>query len=192
MKTTYLPALVRQSIRNGLVVVLGIFLGVFIPNRLPAQSTPSLEYKVKAVFLYNFTQFVMWPESSFATDDAPFVIGVLGENPFGTYLKETVSGEKKENHPITVQYYKDVKDIKPCHILYVPSGQEQPLQEVLTAVQKRAVLTVGDAPDFITKGGIIRFYTLSGKIRLQIQPETAKAAGLTISSKLLRLAELVQ
>lgn len=192
MKTKYLAALFGHAIRIRLVVVLCTLLGSLTAGRLQAQSTPTLEYKVKAVFLYNFTQFVEWPEGSFPAADAPFVIGVLGENPFGTYLRETVSGEKKENHPIIVQYYKDVKDIRACHILYIPSEQGQPTHEVLAAVQKRAVLTVGDAPDFITRGGIIRFYTQGGKIRLQIQPDTAKAAGLTISSKLLRLAELVQ
>ncbi|GAB2769490.1 hypothetical protein GCM10027275_09980 [Rhabdobacter roseus] len=157
---------------------------------LHAQPAPSLEDRVKAVFLFNFTQFVAWPEQAFPAAEAPLVIGVLGENPFGTYLREVVTGETMGSHPIVVEHYREGKDLKPCHILFVSAGNTHRLPEILQECQEKGILTVGDAPAFLAMGGMIRLYRQAGKIRLQINPERTRAAGLTLSAKLLRLADL--
>ena len=68
---------------------------------LSAQTTPSPEYQVKAVFLFNFAQFVDWPSKAFPEPQTPLVIGVVGEDPFGPYLDETVRGETVNNRPLT-------------------------------------------------------------------------------------------
>src|SRR5258708_35454074 len=84
-------------------IVAGVIL---ISNLgLTAQTPISREYQLKAVFIFNFTQFVEWPASSFPTDQAPIVIGILGKNPFGGYLGEIVSGEKVDGHTVSGQYY---------------------------------------------------------------------------------------
>ena len=154
-----------------------------------AQTTPSREYQVKAVFLYNFTQFVEWPPATLS-GNAPFIIGILGHDPFGSYIDETVAGETILGHPIQVQRYEDVKDIKNCHILFI--SQEQQTKEAISALNNHSTLTVSDIDNFANKGGMIRFFTQNNKIRLQINPSAAKAVKLNISSKLLRVAEIVE
>src|SRR5258705_10422484 len=72
-----------------------------------AQRPATPEYQVKAAFLFNFTQFVEWPPSSFTSAQAPFVIGILGKDPFGTYLEEIISGERINGHPLVIEHYKD-------------------------------------------------------------------------------------
>jgi hypothetical protein len=142
------------------------------------------EYEIKAVFIYNFTQFVQWPEESFNLPEDKFVIGVLGDNVFGTALDEAVAGESYQSRPIVVEYYPTVKDIRHCHILYVGS---------LTNVGRLttgAVLTVGEADGFMDQRGLLRFYNEGNKIRIQINQARATELGLTISSKLLRLATI--
>jgi len=68
-------------------------------------DTASKEYQVKAVFLFNFANFVDWPAKSFPAAATPFVIGILGDNPFGTYLDDVVRGEKIANHPVELRRY---------------------------------------------------------------------------------------
>src|SRR5688572_10643195 len=101
---------------------------------LMAQTPPSLEYQVKAVFLFNFTQFIDWPTTSFASDDSPLVIGVLGNNPFGTFLDQAVSGEMKNGHPVVVRYLQNEEEALQCHILFVnikdPDERKAVLDEV--------------------------------------------------------------
>ena len=156
---------------------------------LSAQST-SREYQIKAAFLFNFTQFVEFPASSFFAPQTPFVIGILGKNPFGSYLEETVSGETVNGHPIVVKYFDNVEEVKVCHILFVNLTDPAKLEQINAHLKGQAILTVSDAPYFLTKGGMVRFYTKNNKTQLQIHLEAAKANNLDISSKLLRLAEI--
>ena len=151
----------------------------------------SREFQVKAVFLYNFAQFVEWPPSAFASPTSPLVIGVLGLDPFGSYLDEAVRGEKINGHPLVVRRYRWVSEIGTCHILFV-SGSEGPrAEQVAESLRGRSILTVCDWEGFARRGGMIRFVMEHNHVRLRINLEAARAAGLTISSKLLRSAELV-
>jgi YfiR/HmsC-like len=154
-----------------------------------AEAAPSAEYQVKAVFLFNLAQFVEWPARAFSDPEAPLVIGVLGEDPFGAYLDETLRGESVHNRPLILQRYRRVSDVKVCHVLFVSSSETDRLEQILASLRGRSVLTVGDADEFIARGGMIRLVTEKNKIRIRINIEAVRAANLTISSKLLRLAQ---
>lgn len=156
---------------------------------LSAQIT-TREYQVKAVFLYNFTQFVEWQQSSFAAPDAPMVIGILGKDPFGKYIDEAVANEVVNGHPLLVKRYNSIDEIKDCHILFINTNETNGLKETLENIKNQNILTVSDNSNFLKYGGIIRFFTQNDKIQLQINPEVAKSNNLTISSKLLWLAKI--
>lgn len=156
-----------------------------------AETRLSREFQVKAVFLFNFAQFVEWPAGAFESPTSPLVIGVLGLDPFGPYLDEAVSGEKVNGHPLVVQRYRRVSDIGACHILFVSGSEGARAEQVAESLQGRSILTVCDWEGFARHGGMIRFMMERSHVRLRINLDAAKAAGLTISSKLLRSAELV-
>src|SRR6185436_20495294 len=115
---------------------------------VPAQAAIPEEYQVKAVFLFNFAQFVDWPSNAFPEAQAPLVIGVLGEDPFGSYLDETVRGEKINNRPMVVQRYRRVDEIKSCHILFISRSEAARLEEIFNGLKGRNILTVGDYDGF--------------------------------------------
>ncbi|MES1166713.1 MAG: YfiR family protein [Pseudomonadota bacterium] len=156
-----------------------------------AQGKPPTEYQVKALFLFNFAQFVEWPEHAFRDAQAPLVIGVLGDDPFGAYLDELVKGEKIGARPLVVRRFSRADDINECHILFISRSESAQLDKIIASLKGRSLLTVGDADTFIRKGGVVRFVTENNKIRLRINVEAAKASDLTISSKLLRPATIV-
>jgi hypothetical protein len=157
----------------------------------PAQTAPSKEYSVKAVFLFNFAQFVEWPAKAFPDGNSPLTIGVLGDDPFGDYLDETVRGEKVKNRPLVIQRYRRVEEIKLCHILFISRSESAEVEKIVASLKGQSLLIVGDIDHFCARGGMIRFVTEKNKTRLRINLEAAKAANLTISSKLLRPAEIV-
>jgi hypothetical protein len=156
-----------------------------------APVAPSREYQVKAVFLFNFAQFVDWPPAAFAGAEAPLVIGVLGEDPFGNSLDEVTRDETVGRHKLTVRRYRRVEEIETCHVLFISRSEAARLAEIFTALRGRSILTVGDAEGFAQNGGMIRLLMENNKVRLRINVAAAKAASLTISSKLLRPAEIV-
>jgi hypothetical protein len=150
------------------------------------------EREIKATFLFNFAQFVEWPKESFAGPDAPFVIGVLGEDPFGAILDEVVRGETVKNRAFVVTRFRRAEDVAVCHILFI-SGSEAPEDaRIFDTLRGRPILTVGDADGFASGGGMIRFVTENKHVRLRVNLEAARAAHLTISSQLLRAAQVVR
>jgi hypothetical protein len=167
-----------------------VALLVFSGQTSSAQSV-SKEYQVKAAFLYNFSQFIEWPASALPGTQ-PLIIGVLGEDPFGSYLDELVRGERVSNHPLIVRRFHQVAEIRTCHILFVSQSEANRLEQILTYLKGRNILTVGDIENFAVRGGMIRFVTENNRIRFGINLEAARDANLTISSKLLRAAEIVR
>lgn len=183
-------ALIRDLVLQ-LAVWLAAGAATVVPTDTLAQSPPDPEYQLKAVFLFNFAQFVEWPASAFPSPETPLVIGVLGEDPFGPYLDETVRGEKVNDRPLVVRRYQSVEEITTCHILFISRAEEGRLKGILDSLRGRSVLTVSDADRFATRGGMIRFVTDHHRIRFRINLEAARAANLTLSSKLLRPAQIV-
>ena len=152
------------------------------------QEAPPSEYRLKAAFIFNFAKFVEWPTSAFADAKSPFVIGVLGENPFGTDLEATVRGKSINEHPIVVKACPNLEEARATHILFVSTTEKKRFEEIFKSLRGTSVLTVGETERFTESGGLINFVSENNKIRFQINDPGAKAAGLKISSKLLSLA----
>ena len=167
----------------------GIALAVIAP--VLAGAATAREYQIKAVFLFNFTQFVIWPPGVFADAQAPLIIGVLGADPYGSYLDETTRGEKVDGRPLVVQRYRRVEDVANCHVLFISASEAGNMVAILARLKGHSILTVTDGNGAGEPGGIIRFFTENNHIRLRIDLRAAKAAGLEVSSKLLRAAEVV-
>ncbi len=180
---------IARAVRTLFCVAFGLLL-TDSPNAY-GQSAPSREYQVKAAFLFNFTQFVDWPPAAFPEDTASLVIGVLGDDPFGPYLDDIVRGELVNSRRLTVRRFRRPEDIAACQVLFISRSQDKNLQKVLSQVKGNDVLTVSDADAFAARGGMIQLATENGKIRLKINVDAARASSLTISSKLLRSAEIV-
>lgn len=173
------------------VVALGWLLLGSVASAAPAPAATPDEYQVKAVFLFNFAQFVEWPTQAFPAKSSPLVIGVLGEDPFGPYLDEVVKGEKVGPRPLQVKRFRRVEDISDCHILFISASESEALEKIVAQLKGRCILTVGDTEVFSRRGGMVRFVTENGKIRLKIYVEAAKANQLKISSKILSPATIV-
>jgi hypothetical protein len=165
--------------------------GVGRERGVAAQAAKASEYQVKAVFLFNFAQFVDWPAEAFPASDAPVVICVLGTDPFGAALDQTVRDERLGSRPFQVQRYQTVDEMKTCHILFIGRAEAARPEVILAALKNRPILTVSDADGFARRGGMVRFVTDRNRIRLQLNLAATEAAHLTISSKLLRVAEIV-
>src|SRR5437868_2964053 len=115
----FAPAVVLRGRRcqsARIVVMLAWLLGS--SSTTVAQGGPSPEYQVKAVFLFNLAQFIQWPARAFPDPGAPLIIGVLGDDPFGGYLDETLRGEKVNNRSLLLQRYRRPSEIRTCHVLF--------------------------------------------------------------------------
>jgi hypothetical protein len=163
-----------------------------VPTASPVTAKPATaaEYQLKAVFLFNFTKYVEWPAMAFTDTQSPFVIGVLGDDPFGAALDDAIRGEKMNGRALIVRRYNLNDEVKDCQILFISQSEDSRLEQIIAGLKGRNVLTVGDIDKFTDRGGMVGFATENSKIRLKINLEAVKAANLTISSSLLRAAEI--
>jgi YfiR/HmsC-like len=187
----FLSAFVNQKAMKLLQLALTLTLLFATKSEASAQADVSTEYKFKAVFLFHFAQFVDWPTNALPAAKSPLIIGVLGDNPFGNFLNETVQGENVNGHPLVVQHYRQLNDATNCQVLFISHSEEKRLGQILTNLNGKTVLTVSDINGFPEDGGIIGFVTVHDKIHFKINTNAAKDAHLEFSSKLLRLAEIV-
>lgn len=149
------------------------------------------EYQLKAAFLSKFVKYVTWPAERTTPADAPFVVGVLGADPFGTKLDETFKGRKVGEHPIVVRRFAEPEGIAAAHVLFVPAREVKRLGEVTKATLGAGVLLVGESADFALDGGVINFTVEGDKLRFEINTDAVKRQKLKVSSDLLKLARIV-
>ena len=152
-----------------------------------AQAPKFSEYEVKAAFLLNFLQFIEWPAVS-TNAPTPLVIGVLGENPFGSALDETIKDETVQGRPLKIKRARQASDLRDCQLIFVCRSEKNHLKDILATLNGGGALTVSDIDQFCQHGGMIGLVNEGGRIRFEINQESAAQSNVKISSKLLRLA----
>lgn len=176
----------RAFSRHGVSVVTAFLLTVAVS--VPAQAQRNLdEYEVKAAFLYNFMKFVEWPPS----DDwsSTLAICVVGRGPFLEVLETIAQGKQANGREVDVRQFLDGDDPRTCHAIFVVASEARQTAAILQRVRHAAVLTVGETRQFLSDGGMVRFYVEANRVRFQIDPAGAQRAGLKVSSQLLSLAK---
>jgi hypothetical protein len=190
MASPYLrPFARRAALRRWLPLVACLVVASLSAGAWPAP--PASEYQVKAAYLFNFGQFVEWPQHAYDSPSSPFVIGVVGDDPFGKTLDEVIAGESLGGHPLVVRRFRNPEDISACNILFIGRSEAARLEKTLKLLQGRCVLTVTDIAGAEHRGAIIALVNENNRIRMRINVAAAKANNLVISSKLLRPAEVV-
>ena len=179
-----------------LIIALSVSLS-WAPGALAQDrdSSNSSEYLIKAGFIFNFAKFVDWPPTTFAQPDSPIVIGILGTDPFGAIIDQIVQDKKIGGRGFVVKRLKwgtDLKDLKECKILFVGASERVHIDELVQIVRGLPILTVGETPGFAEHGGVIRLVLEDNRVRFEVNVDAARQAGLTISSRLLTLARIIQ
>ncbi|MDM8566808.1 YfiR family protein [Candidatus Halobeggiatoa sp. HSG11] len=148
------------------------------------------EYQVKAVFLYNFANFIKWPKNTFDSPNAPFNICILGDDPFQQELDITVKNEKVEQRAVIIQRLNNLTNIDLCQILFISQSESLYLNDILIISQKYPILTVSDIDTFVIAGGMIQFFVQNRRIGFYIAPDILKQINLEASANLLRVAKI--
>jgi hypothetical protein len=161
--------------------------------RAVRASQASLEYEVKAAFLYNFAKFVEWPDNAFSTADAPFVLCIVGNDPFDGALERVISDRTAHGRKILVRRMQEPAG-GGCHLVFFAESENDRVARLVHTVQtaqSAPVLTVGETEAFEDSEGMIRLVVEEGGVRFDIDAASAERAGLKFSSQLLKLARRV-
>ena len=150
------------------------------------------EQELKAAALNQIVHFVRWPVGTFPEADSPVVIGIFGEDPFGALIDELVRGEVASGHPVKIVRCFTLEATAACHVVYIAEANLRSVARLLHNLADRSILTISGDDAFVERGGVISLSVRSNRIRILVNLEAAKRARVTLSSKLLRLAEIVK
>ncbi len=179
-----------QLLRQWWAILLSLMLFSTISSRLALADQPS-EYQLKGAYLYHFTKFVTWPDNAFTTEQAPFQICILGENPFGQLL-DALTQKTIHNKPITIVELPTKQSIHHCHLLFIAQSEQDQLTDILAITQNKPILTVGDMPHFTQQGGMIQFMRVNDTLRFSINQKIALQSDLKISATMLQVGYVIQ
>ena len=159
---------------------------------LHAQNPRPTDYEVKATYLYNFGRFVEWPGKVAAAQGSFFTVCVLGQDPFGPSLDTTLAGETIGGKTIIAKRISSVEESGNCQILFLSLTDDSRLNKIIADLDKKAVLTVSDMPQFVKRGGMIQFVLEGKRVRFEVNLTATQHAGLALSSELLKVATAVK
>jgi len=153
------------------------------------KSEVSLETKTKAVFLYNFTKFIQWPEED---TSKTFNIVILGNSDIYSPLQEIANKQTVNNKALKIIRLKSIPENLEAHIVFISSSEKAGLKTIIQKVQNHNVLIVSDSKGFAAEGTAINFVVMEGKVKFEINSATLDNSNLKVSSQLLKLALFVE
>jgi len=181
----------RAPVARTVVLTLALALGAALsPGRAPAEQEAGA-YEVKAAFLLNFARLVEWPKDAFSDARAPLAVGLLGTGPASEQIQQFLEGKSVGNRKVQARQIESPEEAAGFHMVFVGASSGAEAGEVAAAIGGGPVLLVGESEGFATSGGTINFFSEDNKIRFEINPRAAEAAGLRVSSRLLRVAKIV-
>ncbi|HEV2596702.1 MAG TPA: YfiR family protein [Sphingomicrobium sp.] len=139
---------------------------------------------VKAAFLPRFARYVTWPSAAMPKGGDPFLLCVVGADPFGTMLDDAARSQLIDGRRIIVRRMDSAASADGCQIAFVDGSKAA---QALSSLASKPVLTVTDAASDGARG-IIHFTLSDGRVRFFIDQALAARRGMTISSRLLALA----
>ena len=154
-----------------------------------AATEPERLTSFKAVFMYNFIDYVQWPEETSAD---VFKVGILGKSPVEGPLREIARKRGAGSRKIQIDVFADIEQLQVCNMLFISSSFASQLEEVLDQLNEKSTLTISDTPGLANKGSAINFVLAKGKLKFEINRRRLYDAGLQVSSQLLKLAILVE
>lgn len=176
-----------ELLRTFISAVLVAWLAV-VGNSMALAAEDSLEYSVKAAYLLKFGGFIDWPPRTFTAPDEAFVIGVLGEDPFGYVLDQIAASHTVQGRPVSLRRFSRIDQVSGVHVLYIAPSEKERMPAIAAGLEGKGILIVADAG---VPGAMVNFVVDNNRVRFDIDLGKAERAGLKVSSKLLSVARTV-
>ena len=157
---------------------------------LCAQAQQVDANPAKAAFLYHFAQMVYWPLAVRDSSQA-LTLCVFGNDSLGGSIDSVIDGKSVGAQTIHVRHLGPEDHVQDCQMLYIGHDGPVHIAAILAEARQHSVLTIGEDDDFLAQGGVIAFVLEGGRLRFEINLESAESSHILISSRLLQLSRRV-
>jgi hypothetical protein len=173
-------------------VLLAAFFAAGVTGASRAEPAGPSEYALKAVNIYKFLKFTDWPETAFASSNAPIRIGVLGDDAFGAMVEKVMANESIHDRPVVVRPAKKIEEMTDCHVIFVGKSEKPQTGHIVSVCENLPVLILGESDGFAEAGGIVNFYLQDKSVRFEVNLEAMRKHSLKIDSSLLDIGKIVK
>jgi hypothetical protein len=163
------------------------FIIMCCTSQVLAAQSQEKEANLKAVFIYNFINYIDWGNEENGNE---FVIGIIGSSEIDNPLAAIAKTNLAKNKTIVIRHFNKVEDIRNCQILFIPKNSPFSLKAVLEKIE-RGMLTVSDEPGVAKQGAAFNFVLVNGKLKFEVNLKSVYLSGVKVSSQLLKLAIIV-
>ena len=167
-------------------------LALFVSPAAWPQSEQTVQYPLKLAFIYNVTKFVEWPPEAFSSPSAPVVICIAGRDPFPADAERELRSRTSGGRPIDIRKITITDDLGNCQVVFISDAEEKNAAGILTRAENTSALTIGENEGFAQRGGVVNLVSRHANIHFEINTGAAERKRLTLSSRLLALAKIVQ
>lgn len=194
IRTTDRPR--KRFLCRWVIVVCFILLALPARTAEPAYSRTNDgipgEFELKAIYLYNFLQFVQWPADKCRQHGTRIhEIAVLGDSPLNDILKILKKTLREKNKDLELTFlgpYRPGMDLSSCCLLFINEGELAHLPKILAGLAGKAVLTVTDGVTDRNHDVMITLVSQQNKIRWTVNRRPVQESGLQLSAKVLDIA----
>ncbi|GAB4222835.1 MAG: hypothetical protein Tsb005_15910 [Gammaproteobacteria bacterium] len=172
----------KRQLRLLIIFIVWLYCGISLAGSFSKED-------IKAVFILNFTRFIVWPENAFATHPQQFWVCLFGNDPLWASLQNVLNAETVQEKAIILRKITQANAAKNCQIVYLAPAQLSATGLLAQLSKTYSILTVSEHSNFLRLGGIINFFPKNNNVGLSLNYQAAQQANLKISSKLLRLTK---
>ncbi|HON53485.1 MAG TPA: YfiR family protein [Bacteroidales bacterium] len=170
--------------------ILVLFVAISLWQQTTAQTQ---EYVIKAVFIERFARFIEWPITSKVSDtEKPFIIGVVGINPFGSELEKLYKNQTIKNKSVIIIYILDYKQIERCDMIYISKSEQTKVPLILEYCQNKPIITISDIEKSLEMGVHIAMGMQQNKVVFAINDKAFEKSQCKVDYRLKQYATQLQ
>ena len=143
------------------------------------------EHEQKLLLMCRLAVYTEWPAESMGDAEQPIILGILGQDPFGS-ATNLVAGRTVKKRRIEVKHFRSPEELRACHLLYFGGGELNLSSELADKFAAYHILTFGDSEDFERQGGVVSFVKDGTLVRFNVNKKALKAAKLNIAAVLVK------
>jgi hypothetical protein len=179
-----------RALRGAALVCLVLMCDSLVVAR--AEEAPTLEQRVKAAYLFKFTDYVTWPDGTFTRPESPLVFGVVDDDQVAGELAQTAIGHTVAGHPVVIRRLKPGESTAGINILFVAGASRVRLEQTVKAAGTQPLLIITEAEGALDRGSAINFVLVGDHVKFEIALDSVEKRGLKLSSRLLSVAQNVR
>lgn len=173
---------------SGITFIVLILILTTIFANLNAQTK---EYQIQSVLIWKIIPYLEWPNQNDSISETnPFIISVIGQNPFGNILELSARKRKLKNREVKINYVEDIESIGNCQVLFISRFEKNKICQILSKAENKPILIISDAPNCCQKGVHINFYLEKNRIKFKLNLDTLNSAGFEVDFRLRNIAEV--